>query len=159
MNGLLLTGQRQRVEWPDMNPTIPLESLEQAAPAADNPFARLYAVEEGLPSTPSVPIIVQKMPLGACQAEIPPAPHRKPARLVSARTVRRVPYIDRSREMRWIRGHQAEYADQWVALDRDRVIAAGFDAKAVFAAARAASVGRPLFVHMEPKHTLPFGGW
>jgi ABC-type hemin transport system ATPase subunit len=61
--------------------------------------------------------------------------------------------------MRWIREHQAEYADQWVALDGDRVIAAGFDAKAVFAAAKAARVGRPLFVHMEPKDALPFGGW
>jgi hypothetical protein len=61
--------------------------------------------------------------------------------------------------MNWIREHQAEYAGQWVALDGDRVIAAGLDAKAVFAAAKAASVGRPLFVHMEPKDALPFGGW
>jgi ABC-type hemin transport system ATPase subunit len=61
--------------------------------------------------------------------------------------------------MRWIREHQAEYADQWVALDGDRVIAAHFDADVVFAAAKAAGVVAPFFVHMEPKDALPFAGW
>ncbi|MEK7407519.1 MAG: hypothetical protein AAB225_20770 [Acidobacteriota bacterium] len=61
--------------------------------------------------------------------------------------------------MKWIHEHQAEYADMWVALEGDRVIAASFNAKAVFEAADAAGVARPFFVHMEPKDALPFGGW
>jgi len=61
--------------------------------------------------------------------------------------------------MKWIREHQAEYADMWVALVGDRVIAASLDADAVFAAVKASNVAEPFYVHMDPKDALPFGGW
>ena len=161
MNGLQLVEQRPPAQWPQ-NPLLGSklaahsQAPERAAPLGENPFARWYGAQEDLPSAPTAPIVVG---LATHQAEILPTRPVKPAQLARSRTVRRVPYVDRSQEMKWIREHQAEYADQWVALDGDRVIAAGFDAEAVFAAARAADVARPFFVHMEPKDALPFGGW
>jgi hypothetical protein len=162
MNGLQLVEQRPPAQWPQ-NPLLGSklaahsQAPERAALREQNPFARLYGAQEDLPSARTAPIMVGE--LATHQAEIPLPRRGRAAQLVSSRAVRRVPYIDRSREMRWIREHQAEYADMWVALDGDRVIAADFNAKVVFAAARAASVGRPLFVHMEPRDALPFGGW
>ncbi len=55
-----------------------------------------------------------------------------------------IPTPDRSREMQWLHDHAREYAGQWVALDGDRLIAHGPDAKAVFAAARADGAYMPL---------------
>lgn len=51
---------------------------------------------------------------------------------------------DRTREMRWLKDHGRQYAGQWVALDGDRLIAHGADAKAVFAAAKADGAFMPL---------------
>ena len=47
--------------------------------------------------------------------------HRQPA-------VRPVRTPDRTRETRWIRDNRSAYADQWVAVEGDRLIAAGMDA-------------------------------
>jgi hypothetical protein len=55
-----------------------------------------------------------------------------------------VPAPDRTSEMRWLAEHGREYIGQWVALDGDRLIAHGPDAKAVYAAARADGAERPL---------------
>ena len=67
--------------------------------------------------------------------------------------------IDRSQELRWLREHRAEYASHWVALDGERLIASGTDAREVFTAARRSGVTRPLVVQVEPPDALPFGGW
>src|SRR5262245_52530658 len=49
------------------------------------------------------------------------------------------PAPDCSREMRWLAEHRREYANQWVALDGDRLIAASPDHETVFAAVDAAT--------------------
>lgn len=73
--------------------------------------------------------------------------------------IKRVPQPDRSREMRWIKEHRKEYAGQWVALDGDRLLSHGTDARQVFAEARQ-SVTSPFFAHLEPENEGHFiGGW
>ena len=64
-----------------------------------------------------------------------------------------------AQEMRWLAEHRAEFAGQWVALDGDRLLAAGPQAREVFEAARKTGVERPLVVQVEPPDALPFGGW
>lgn len=63
------------------------------------------------------------------------------------------------REMHWLEAHRAEYAGQWVALDGDRLIAAGKKAQDVFAVADASGVSLPLIVRVDGVEDLPFGGW
>jgi hypothetical protein len=77
--------------------------------------------------------------------------------------MRRVPPIAPEKgikkEMKWLREHRAEYANQWVALDEDRLISAGRSAKEVHAAAKAAGVSHALIVLVEPPDTPPFAGF
>ena len=61
---------------------------------------------------------------------------------------------DRSREMQWLHDHSREYIGQWVALDGDRLIAHGPDAKAVYAAARADGAYLPLVDSIEDPDRL-----
>lgn len=82
-------------------------------------------------------------------------------------------YEDTSRELRhptacdthehereWIERHRDEYLDQWVALDGDRMIAHGPDARSVYLAARAAGVRVPFLQQITPKEGDAFmGGW
>ena len=60
-----------------------------------------------------------------------------------------IPVPDSTRELRWLKEHAREYAGQWVALDGDRLIAHGPDAKAVFAAADADGAYLPLVSQVE----------
>ncbi|HEU0179335.1 MAG TPA: DUF5678 domain-containing protein [Blastocatellia bacterium] len=77
--------------------------------------------------------------------------------------MKRVPPIAPERgaekELKWLREHRAEYANQWVALDEDRLISAGQSAKEVHAAAKAAGVPHALIVLVEPPDTPPFAGF
>lgn len=73
--------------------------------------------------------------------------------------IRRVETPDRSLEMKWIVEHRKEYSGQWVALDGDRLLSHGKDAREVFAIARNSGVEAPFFVHLEAEDALPFGGW
>ena len=74
------------------------------------------------------------------------------ARIVSSR--------DRVREMKWIDENRAEYADLWVAVEGDRLIAAGIDPLKIFAAAKSEGIKVPFVVHVLPKDPLPFvPGW
>lgn len=188
MNGLVLPEQMQPVQWQPqqgfsanpvpkerqeifsdsarawraallgLNRTPPSHPLEKTAPPTGSPYARPYAAED-VAIPPVASPIVRAVGLGAHRAWIPPGCWGRPAQMVSRPTVRRVPYVDRSREMEWIREHQAEYADMWVAVEGDRMIAADLDAKVVFAALKAAGITRPFVVHLEPSGALPFGGW
>ena len=73
---------------------------------------------------------------------------------------RRVPSRDRSSEMKWIDENRTAYADQWVAVEGDRLIAASMDPLRVFAAAKAAGIQTPFVVHVLPEDPLPFiPGW
>jgi hypothetical protein len=62
-------------------------------------------------------------------------------------------------EMEWVQNHRAEFAGQWVALDGERLLAYGTNAREVFAAARAFGVPEPLVLKVEAPDALPFGGW
>jgi len=74
--------------------------------------------------------------------------------------VRVVPSRDRRREMDWIGENRARYADQWVVVDGDCLIAADPDAHKSFAAAQAAGIEVPFLVHVLPEDPLPFvPGW
>ena len=72
----------------------------------------------------------------------------------------RVPSRDRSREMKWLDANRTAYADQWVAVEGDCLIAADADPLQVFAAAKAAGIPTPFVVHVLPQDALPFvPGW
>jgi hypothetical protein len=77
--------------------------------------------------------------------------------------MRRVPPIAPEKgvkdEMKWLREHRAEYANQWVALDGDRLISAGRSAKEVHSAVKAAGVPHALIVLVESPDTPPFAGF
>ncbi|MDQ3684598.1 MAG: DUF5678 domain-containing protein [Acidobacteriota bacterium] len=63
------------------------------------------------------------------------------------------------RERAWIEANRDEYLGQWVALDGDKLLAHGHDAREVADAARGQGVTAPFMEHIRPKDNLPFGGW
>lgn len=74
----------------------------------------------------------------------------------------RVPPIkqpDYRPSMLWLTEHAREYAGQWVALDGDRLIAHGPDARAVYAAANADGAYLPLVTQVEDPDAPPFIGF
>ncbi len=73
---------------------------------------------------------------------------------------RKVPSHDRSSEIKWLDENRAAYADQWVAVEGDRLISANEDPLQVFSAAKAAGIQTPFVVHVLPEDPLPFiPGW
>ena len=75
----------------------------------------------------------------------------------AARTVRS---RGRSMEAKWIEENRAAYADQWVAVEGDRLIAAGVDPLKIFSAAKEQGIQSPFVVHVLPEEPLPFvPGW
>jgi hypothetical protein len=73
--------------------------------------------------------------------------------------VRRVPPIDLAREFQWLERHKHEYAGKWVAVEGDKLISVGDNAKEVYAAARAGGIASPFVEFISPTEDLPFGGW
>ncbi|MEP7339291.1 MAG: DUF5678 domain-containing protein [Acidobacteriota bacterium] len=73
--------------------------------------------------------------------------------------IRRVPPVDLSRELQWLKEHRHEYPEQWVALEGGRLIAHGPQAREVYAAARAAGIKSPFVEFISAAEELPFGGW
>ena len=69
-------------------------------------------------------------------------------------------YVYPAREMAWIAKPDMQYVNQWVALDGDRVVSHGPDAKTVVAEARATGTTSP-FLHFvaEPHPDSLFVGW
>jgi hypothetical protein len=66
----------------------------------------------------------------------------------------------RAVEMKWICENRTGYADQWVALEGNRLIAADKDALKVFATAKAEGIKSPFVMHVPPDDSLPFApGW
>jgi hypothetical protein len=63
------------------------------------------------------------------------------------------------REMRWLSEHQAAYAGQWVALDAERLLSHGTDARQVYAEAHAAGVAVPFVAYIEAPDECQWGGW
>jgi hypothetical protein len=71
-----------------------------------------------------------------------------------------VPSRDRTAEMAWIARNRASFANRWVALEGDRLIAADADAEKVFTAAKAEGIASPFVVRVLPEDLLPFvAGW
>ncbi|MCP9495159.1 MAG: DUF5678 domain-containing protein [Pyrinomonadaceae bacterium MAG19_C2-C3] len=68
-------------------------------------------------------------------------------------------YNTHESERAWIEQHRDEYLNQWVALDGDRLLAHGTDAREVYLAARATSDAVPYVERVKPSDRLPFGGW
>ncbi len=64
-----------------------------------------------------------------------------------------------SPERRWLRQHSHEYPGEFLAVEGDQLIAHGTDAKAVFAAARAAGVEYPMFVRVDPVESPNAPAW
>jgi len=60
--------------------------------------------------------------------------------------------------LRWVDEHRGEYLGQWVALDGNRLVSLGTEAKKVYEEARAAGVQTP-FLKRVIEDDLPFGGW
>jgi hypothetical protein len=95
---------------------------------------------------------------------LPPAKQEEVLRfadgLQRTATARIVPSRDRTKEMKWIDENRAAYADQWVAVEGDRLIAAGMDPLKIFAATKAEGIQIPFIVHVLPEDPLPFvPGW
>jgi len=67
--------------------------------------------------------------------------------------------LDSTSEQRWLAEHGRDYAGKWVALDGDRLLAQGENAREVYAAVRDSGVRLPLVVRVSPPDQLPFGGW
>ena len=63
------------------------------------------------------------------------------------------------RALQWLDKNKPNYLGQWVALDGDRLLAAGTDGKQVYAKAVAAGVASPLLQQIKAEDDLPFGGW
>lgn len=63
------------------------------------------------------------------------------------------------RALQWLDKNKPKYLGQWVALDGDRLLAAGTDGKQVYAQAVAAGVASPLLQQIKAEDDLPFGGW
>lgn len=70
-----------------------------------------------------------------------------------------IPEADFSLSVKWLTEHKTEYAGQWVALDGDRLIAHGEDAKEVYAAAEASGVKYPMVTQVEDPNAPPFAGF
>ncbi len=69
------------------------------------------------------------------------------------------PMKDRSRESEWLHEHSEEYAEQWVALDGDRLLASGPELKPVAGAAEQAGVKNALYVFVESRKAPPLIIW
>jgi hypothetical protein len=63
------------------------------------------------------------------------------------------------REHAWLERNRDGYLNQWVALDGDRLLAHGSDARSVYLSAREAGVRAPYLTRVEPQDELPFAGW
>ncbi len=79
--------------------------------------------------------------------DIPPSRPVKPTMEVNERTL----------EYDWLAQHRHEYTGQWIALQRDQLIAHSHDAKEMFAQVDAAGVELPLVLYVEDP-TVPFIG-
>lgn len=69
---------------------------------------------------------------------------------------RMVPSRDRSRETEWLKENRAKFANQWVVVEGDRLIAADADGHKAFVAAKAAGIEVPLLIHVLPEDPIPF---
>ncbi len=70
-----------------------------------------------------------------------------------------IPIPDQSGALKWLAENARDYKGQWVALDGERLIAYGTDAREVYAAARADGAYLPLVELVENPDGPPFAGF
>ncbi len=68
-------------------------------------------------------------------------------------------YRTNEQERAWIDAHREEYLDHWVALDGDRLVAHGTDAKKVYDQAREQGITAPYLERVSPRQEAFIGGW
>jgi len=68
-------------------------------------------------------------------------------------------YRNNEQERAWIEAHREQYLNQWVALDGDRLVAHGMDAKRVYDEAREQGIISPYLERVSPKQEAFIGGW
>lgn len=68
-------------------------------------------------------------------------------------------YRTNEQERSWINAHREEYLGQWVALDGDRLVVHGTDAKQVYDEAREQGITAPYLERVSPKQEAFIGGW
>jgi hypothetical protein len=68
-------------------------------------------------------------------------------------------YSTHKQERAWLEAHRDEYLGEWVALDGDRLLAHGSDARKVYEEARAKGVKAPFVERAGPKVDAFMGGW
>ena len=61
--------------------------------------------------------------------------------------------------MQWVREHRDEYLGKWVALDGDRLLASGDDAKEIYQEARRQGVDCPFITRVVEESEAVWGGW
>ncbi|MEW6206768.1 MAG: DUF5678 domain-containing protein [Acidobacteriota bacterium] len=62
--------------------------------------------------------------------------------------------------MTWLDENRSKYLGQWVALDGDKLISHGLDAREVYEAALAAGIDSPVLERVVEKETQPYwAGW
>jgi len=59
----------------------------------------------------------------------------------------------------WLKAHQTEYAEQYVALDGDRLVGHGSTLREAAEAARQQGIREPFLVYVFSPDSVPFGGW
>lgn len=93
------------------------------------------------------------------ESAVPFESKRPVTRVLDKRAEPIIPNADFSQSVQWLAKHREEYAGQWVALDGDRLIAHGLDAKVVYAAANASGVKYPMVTQIEAADALPYAGF
>ncbi len=68
------------------------------------------------------------------------------------------PWIDRTREEKWLAEHQREYRGQYVLLDGEQLVTSGADLKALMVEARAKGHPDPFVHFVPPDDTLFWSG-
>ncbi|HEY1343020.1 MAG TPA: DUF5678 domain-containing protein [Bryobacteraceae bacterium] len=71
-------------------------------------------------------------------------------------TARTAEFRHRAAEIKWLEKNRAVYADRWIAVEGDRLIAVDTDARKVFEEAKAQGIRTPFVVHVLPEDPLPF---
>jgi hypothetical protein len=65
----------------------------------------------------------------------------------------------RNQEMKWLKEHQAEYGDLYVALDGEQLVGYGKTYREAADAARKSEAQNPFIIHVPAPITEYFGGW
>lgn len=65
----------------------------------------------------------------------------------------------RRRRLEWLKAHREEYAEQYVALDGDRLVGHGSSIGEAHRQAKERGVPNPFLVRLTSEREIPFAGW